>query len=310
MPAELVQLRSHGVPVKPRQSLFATRMHGGFRWSSRLERAIVRLVGEAVGDFGMIEEGDRIMVCISGGKDSYALLDALRLLSRRSPIRFELLAVNVDQGWPGYDTSVIEAFLRDEGVPYVMERADYARVVEAKLRPGQTPCALCSRFRRAYLYDAATRHGCNKVALGHHLDDLLETLLLNLFYSGRLASMPPRLVSDDGQHVVIRPLAYVSEAETIAYRDQRRYPVVRCGCLACGLPDQKRQVVKRMLSGLEADNPGLKLQMRAALGNVKPSHLLDPALLAMFGARGKGDARTHADAPAFHAASVEGTGEL
>jgi tRNA 2-thiocytidine biosynthesis protein TtcA len=164
-----------------------------------------------------------------------------------------------------------------------MVSAEYARIVEAKLRPGQTPCSLCSRFRRAFLYDLAPTLGATKIALGHHMDDLIETLLLNLFFSGRLASMPARLVSEDGRNVVIRPLAYVEEAETRAFAAERGYPVVRCGCLSCGLPDQKRQVVKRMLAGLEAESPGMKRQMLAALRNVKAGHLLDRDLLARLG---------------------------
>jgi tRNA 2-thiocytidine biosynthesis protein TtcA len=266
-----------------KKTLFEGREAGAFRFGSRLERAIVRKVGAAVGDFGMITDGDLIMVCMSGGKDSYALLDALRVLQRRSPARYELVAVNVDQGWPDYETRAIADHLAAEGVRHHMARADYARIVEAKLRPGQTPCSLCSRFRRAYLYDLAASLGATKIALGHHLDDLVETLLLNLFYSGRLASMPPRLRAEDGRNVVIRPLAYVSEAETRAYAAERAYPTVRCGCLSCGLPDQKRQVVKRMLAALEAESPGTKRQMLAALGNVKPDHLLDTRLLERLG---------------------------
>lgn len=296
--SELVRIGISQKPARPAKALWEGRDLGAFRWGSKLERAIVRKVGEAVGDFGMIDPGDRVMVCMSGGKDSYALLDALRILSRRSPVQFSLIAVNVDQGWPGYDTAAIDAHLAREGVEYVMEKATYAEIVEAKIRPGQTPCSLCSRFRRAYLYDVAERLGCTKIALGHHMDDLLETLLLNLFFSGRLASMPPRLVSDDGKHVVIRPLAYVSEEETKAFARDRGYPLVRCGCLSCGLPDQKRQVVKRMLSGLEVDGPGTKRQMLAALRNVKPGHLLDPALLRLVSGNASGP---HAAPHAPHA---------
>jgi tRNA 2-thiocytidine biosynthesis protein TtcA len=277
--SELVQLKK---PARGR-TLFATRQEGAFRFGSKLERAIVRKVGEAVGDFDLIADGDRIMVCVSGGKDSYVLLDALRVLRRRSPARFELVAVNVDQGWPEYDTRSIEAHLRSEGVEYRMMTAEYARIVEAKLEPGQTPCSLCSRFRRAYLYDLAPALGANKIALGHHMDDLVETLVLNLFFSGRLASMPPRLVSEDGRNVVIRPLAFVSETETRAFAAERKYPIVRCGCPSCGLPDQKRQVIKRLLVGLEDENPGLKRQMLAAMRNVNAAHLLDTNLLRSLG---------------------------
>jgi len=284
MSPDLVPLRS----ARPGKTLFAGRELGAFRFGSKLERAIVRKVGEAVGEFDMIADRDRIMVCCSGGKDSYVLLDALRVLARRSPVRYQLVAVNVDQGWPGYDTRAIEAHLRAEGVEVHMATAAYAGVVAAKLEPGQTPCSLCSRFRRGYLYDLAPRLGCTKIALGHHLDDLIETLVLNLFFSGRLASMPPRLRAEDGRNTVIRPLAFVSEAETCAYARDRAYPIVRCGCPSCGLPEQKRQVVKRLLAGLEASHPGLKLQMLAALRNVKPDHLLDPRVSAAFPVGGAG----------------------
>jgi tRNA 2-thiocytidine biosynthesis protein TtcA len=274
--SQIVQIRPAARPAP--KTLFESRAAGAFRFGSKLERAIVRKVGEAVGDFGMIADGDRIMVCVSGGKDSYVLLDALRVLARRSPVRYQLIAVNVDQGWPAYETRAIEEHLAREGVEHRMMSAEYARIVEAKLRPGQTPCSLCSRFRRAFLYDLAAEIGVQKIALGHHMDDLIETLMLNLLYSGRLASMPPLLRSEDGRNVVIRPLAYVSEDETRAFAEERGYPTVRCGCLSCGLPDQKRQVVKRMLAALEAENPGTKRQMLAALRNVNALHLLDTTL--------------------------------
>jgi tRNA 2-thiocytidine biosynthesis protein TtcA len=302
--SDLVQLQR---PAAPKKTLFADRGVGAFRFGSKLERAIVRKVGAAVGDFGMIADGDRIMVCMSGGKDSYVLLDALRVLRRRSPVRFELLALNVDQGWPDYDTRRIEDHLRAEGVEYRMASAAYAQIVEAKLTPGQTPCSLCSRFRRAYLYDLAPALGCTKIALGHHMDDLIETLLLNLFFSGRLASMPPLLRAEDGRNVVIRPLAYVAEAETRAFAAERGYPTVRCGCLSCGLPDQKRQVVKRMLAALEEEHPGTKRQMLAALKNVKAGHLLDNRLL---GALGQGLATSLISVGNPDAEAVESSGEI
>ena len=240
----------------------------------------MRKVGRAVGDFEMIAEGDRIMVCISGGKDSYALLWALMELVKRAPINFELLALNVDQGWPGYRTDRIEAHLAALGVEYRMINEDYAKIVEAKLSPGQTPCSLCSRFRRGVLYRLAGELGCTKIALGHHADDLIETLVLNMFYSGKLASMPAVLHSDSGKQTVIRPLCYVGEEHLTAYSEKVAFPIVSCGCPSCGLPEQKRQVVKRMLKQLEADNPGIKGNMLGALGNVKPSHLLDKTLNA------------------------------
>lgn len=270
------------VPISAltRRPVAATPARGPGR-ASRVERAIVKKTGQAIADFDMIEQGDRLMVCISGGKDSYALLEALRILQRRSPVGFELLAVNVDQGWPGYDTAIIAAHLAATGVPYRMVDRDFASVVEANLAPGATPCSLCSRLRRGVLYNLAVEYGCTKIALGHHADDLIETLVLNLFYSGKLASMPARLRSDDGRNTVIRPLAYVPEALLVEYATERAFPVVRCGCPSCGLPDQKRQVIKRLLASLEEREPGIKHHMLAALGNVKPSQLLDRTLQAL-----------------------------
>lgn len=266
-------------PREPRSGdMEATRERGG-RPQSKLERLLVKKAGQAIADFAMIEAGDRIMACVSGGKDSYALLDVLRLLQRRSPVPFEILAVNVDQGWPGYDTQAIAAHLETTGIPFRMIEKDFASIVEANLEPGDTPCSLCSRLRRGVLYNLAVELGCTKIALGHHADDLIETLVLNLFYSGRLAAMPAKLHSDDGRNTVIRPLCYVSEAMLIEYQAEKEYPVVRCGCPSCGLPDQKRQVVKRMLASLEESDPGIKHHMLAALQNVKASQLLDRSLL-------------------------------
>jgi tRNA 2-thiocytidine biosynthesis protein TtcA len=233
-------------------------------------------MGQAIADFSMIAEGDRIMVCVSGGKDSYALLDLLLDLQPRAPIRFELVAVNVDQGWPGYQTDLIAAHLAARGVPHHMVADDFASVVEANVPAGKTPCSLCSRLRRGLLYNLAVELGCHKIALGHHSDDLIETLVLNLFYSGKLASMPAVLRSDDGRNTVIRPLCYVPEELLVEYAEERRFPLVSCGCPACGLPDQKRQVIKALLRQIEAQEPGVKQNMLAALRNVKVSHLLDP----------------------------------
>lgn len=242
-------------------------------------RTICKKVGKLLGDYPrLIEDGDLIMVCISGGKDSYAMLDVLVDLQRRAPVRFTLLAVNIDQGWPGYDTAQIEEHLRSVGVDYRMITENYAAIVEAKLKPGQTPCSLCSRFRRGVLYNLAQDLGCTKIALGHHADDLVETLVMNLFYSGRLASMPPILHSDDGRNTVIRPLALVPESLLVQYATTREFPVVRCGCPSCGLPAQKRQVIKRLLTSLEQEDPQLKTHMLAALRNVVPDHLMDPSV--------------------------------
>jgi tRNA 2-thiocytidine biosynthesis protein TtcA len=253
---------------------------GAFRYGSKLERRVVQKLGEAIGDWDLLDEGDRVMVCVSGGKDSYALLDALLLNARRSPIHYSLVAVNVDQGWPGYATDRIAMHLASRGVEYRMVDAPtIAAIVEEKLEPGATPCSLCSRLRRGVLYHLAAELGATKIALGHHLDDSIETLMLNLFYSGQLRAMPAKLISDDGRNTVIRPLAYVEERDLAAYAEEKQYPTVRCGCPTCGLPDQKRQVVKRWLTQFAVEHPGLKTQMLAALKNVRPGHLLDRGLL-------------------------------
>jgi tRNA 2-thiocytidine biosynthesis protein TtcA len=266
------------------QDLIQIRDHvgGGFRYRDLLEKRIVTRAGRCVGDWDLLVEGDRVMVCCSGGKDSYALLDVLILLRRRAPIRFDLIAVNVDQGYDGYEQEVVEAHLRTRevhGVEVRMVSADFKSVLEAKLAPEATPCSLCSRLRRGLLYSLASEIGATKIALGHHADDLIQTLLLNLFFSGKLAAMPPRLASDDGRHVVIRPLAYNWEEDLSQYAQACEYPVVGCACPSCGLPDQKRQVIKRMLNDLERESPGLKQQMLAAIGNIRTAHLLDRELL-------------------------------
>jgi tRNA 2-thiocytidine biosynthesis protein TtcA len=274
--------QSAATPPPPATPLRATEL-GAFKYGSKLERRIVGKIGAAVADYDLIADGDRIMVCVSGGKDSYALLDALLLLARKSPVRYEIVAVNVDQGWPGYQTDAIAQHLESRGVPFRMVRAhEIAQIVERVLRPeetGATPCSLCSRLRRGVLYGLAAELGATKIALGHHLDDLAETLMLNLFFSGSLRTMPPKLISDDGKNVVIRPMAYLEEQDLVAYAEERRYPLVRCSCPTCGLPDQQRQVVKRMLTSLQSEHPGLKTQMLAAMKNVKPMHLLDRALM-------------------------------
>jgi tRNA 2-thiocytidine biosynthesis protein TtcA len=262
----------------PSPPLRATEL-GAFRFGSKREMKIARRVTRALSEWKMLDEGDRVMVCVSGGKDSYALLDMMLLLRRTLPVRFDVFALNLDQGWPSFDVARIEQHLRTRDVEYHMKSAAIAPVVEEKLGPGATPCSLCSRLRRGSLYRLAGELGATKIALGHHLDDLIETLMLNLFFTGQLKSMPPRLFADDGKNVVIRPLVYVEEKELIAYAAEQRYPTVRCSCPTCGLPDQKRQVVKRLLASLEEEHPGLKTQMLAALGNVRAPHLLDRALL-------------------------------
>jgi tRNA 2-thiocytidine biosynthesis protein TtcA len=242
-----------------------------------LERRLARDMGRAMNDFHLLQDGDRLMVAMSGGKDSYAMCVLLRDLQKRAPIRFDILAVHVDQGHPGYDGAPLEAWLRDEGVPYRVLHEDTYSIVTEKIPEGKTYCSLCSRLRRGILYQAATELGCNKIALGHHRDDALETLLLNLFFAGKLATMPPRLVSDDGRHVVIRPLIYCAESHLAELAAQRRFPILPCNL--CGSQSEaQRKQMKRMLDELEAKHPTLRQSMLAAMGNVNPSHLLDKKL--------------------------------
>ena len=283
-------------PAAPSPPLRSTEL-GAFRFGSKLEMRIVRKMGRAMAEWGMLAEGDRVMVCVSGGKDSYALLDALLLIRRSLPIRFDVFALNLDQGWPAYDVGRIEAHLRTRDVEVHMRGADIAPIVKDKLAPDATPCSLCSRLRRGALYGLAEELGATKIALGHHLDDVVETLMLNLLYAGQLKSMPAVLRADDGRNVVIRPLVYVEERDLLAYAVEQRYPTVRCSCPTCGLPDQKRQVVKRLLAQLAEDQPGLKTQMLAALRNVRPGHLLDRGLLSTLASAQVASARAGAATP-------------
>jgi tRNA 2-thiocytidine biosynthesis protein TtcA len=260
-----------------------------------LERRLTRDMGRALNDFHLLQEGDRLAVAMSGGKDSYALCVLLRDLQKRAPIRFELTAVHVDQGHPGYDGAPLEGWLRSEGIPYHVLHEDTYSIVTEKIPEGKTYCSLCSRLRRVILYQAATDLGCNKIALGHHRDDALETLLLNLFFGGKLATMPPRLVSDDGRHVVIRPLIYCAEAHLAELAVQRKFPILPCNL--CGSQSEaQRKQMKRMLAELEAKHPTLRQTMLAAMGNVNPSHLFDKKLFP---------AHDGASAAALNAADVE-----
>jgi tRNA 2-thiocytidine biosynthesis protein TtcA len=242
------------------------------RLNMDLERRLLRDMGRAIGNHHLIEDGDRIMVAISGGKDSYGLLVLLRALQARAPVSFELLAVHLDQGQPGYDGAPLERWLQAEGVPYKILRENTYAIVTDKIPEGKTYCSLCSRLRRGILYRVAGELGCNKIALGHHREDALETLLLNLFFGGKLASMPPRLVTDDGRFVVIRPLAYAAEADLEAFAEARGFPILPCKL--CGSQaDARRKEMKALLTDLERNNPTLRQTMLAALGNVVPSHL-------------------------------------
>ncbi len=243
----------------------------------KLGRQLRRQVGQAIADFGMIEEGDRVMVCLSGGKDSYTLLDVLLQLQKKAPVRFELVAVNLDQKQPDFPAHVLPDYLRGIGVPYQIIEQDTYSVVSRVIPEGRTMCSLCSRLRRGALYRHAAEHGFSKIALGHHRDDSVATFFLNLFHHAKLSAMPPKLRSDDGQHVVIRPLAYVAEADIAAYAQARAFPIIPCNL--CGSQDNlQRRQVQQMLQQWEQQHPGRIDQIARALGNIHPSQLADPAL--------------------------------
>ncbi len=251
------------------------RAPGGMQ--DRLARQLRRQVGQAIADFGMIEAGDKVMVCLSGGKDSYTLLDILLQLQKKAPVPFELVAVNLDQKQPGFPEQVLPTYLASIGVPFQIIEQDTYSVVSRVIPEGRTMCSLCSRLRRGALYRHAAEHGFTKIALGHHRDDSVATFFLNLFHHAKLSAMPPKLRSDDGQHIVIRPLAYVSEADISAYAQARAFPIIPC--TLCGSQDtlQRRQV-EQMLQQWERDQPGRVDQIARALGNIHPSQLADPAL--------------------------------
>lgn len=246
-----------------------------------VEKRLSRAFGRAIVDFGMIEDGDRVMVCVSGGKDSYTMLHLFRELARRAPVRFSLKVVNIDQGHPGYPADRLRKYMADEAYDFTMIEEDTYSIVTEKIPEGKTYCSLCSRLRRGILYRLAREWGMTKIALGHHRDDILQTLLLNLCFAGQLAAMPPKLVSGEG-HVVIRPLAYCAEQDIAAYAKEKAFPILPCDL--CGSQDDlQRKVVGKMLDDLEAQSPGMKSVMLAALQNVRPSHLLDKDLWRTLG---------------------------
>ncbi|MES2831821.1 MAG: tRNA 2-thiocytidine(32) synthetase TtcA [Pseudomonadota bacterium] len=241
---------------------------------NKLHKRLCRQVGQAIGDFNMIEAGDRVMVCVSGGKDSYALLDILMTLKQRAPIDFEIVAVNLDQKQPNFPEHVLPEYLHALGVPFHIENQDTYSIVKRVVEEGKTTCALCSRLRRGILYRVADELGATKIALGHHRDDILETFFLNMFFGGKLKSMPPKLQSDDGRHIVIRPLAYVKEADTSRYADIKQFPIIPCDL--CGSQENlQRKQTKAMLRDWDKKFPGRVDSIFSALSTVVPSHLMD-----------------------------------
>jgi len=266
----------------------------------RLSARLRGLAGKAIEAYRMIEEGDRVMVCLSGGKDSYTLLDLLLSLQRAAPLQFELIAVNLDQKQPGFPAHVLPDYLQARGVPFHIIEQDTYKVVRRVIPEGRTMCSLCSRLRRGALYNYAARHGITKIALGHHRDDIIETLFLNLFHGGRLKAMAPKLRSDNGQHVVIRPLAFIAERDIARYASGRAFPIIPCNL--CGAqPNLQRQAIKQMLAAWEVQHPGRSESIFSALRAVEPAHLADARLFDFAGLRAQLPPAAAGDTPDWDA---------
>ena len=266
-PAQTQSVQDAAAPVRDAAERAAHETH-------KLEKRLCRQVGQAIMDFGMIEEGDRVMVCVSGGKDSYGMLDILLKMQQRAPVDFELIAVNLDQKQPGFPDHVLPAYLKQLGVPFHIETQDTYSIVKKVIPEGKTMCSLCSRLRRGILYRVADELKVTKIALGHHRDDMLQTFFLNMFFGGKLKGMPPKLVSDDGGHIVIRPLAYVAEKDLTRWATHRAFPIIPC--TLCGSQENlQRKQIGNMLRDWEKQYPGRIESMFTALQNVVPSHLMD-----------------------------------
>jgi len=266
-PAQTQSAQDAAAPVRDAAERAAHETH-------KLEKRLCRQVGQAIMDFGMIQEGDRVMVCVSGGKDSYGMLDILLKMQQRAPVDFELIAVNLDQKQPGFPDHVLPAYLKQLGVPFHIETQDTYSIVKKVIPEGKTMCSLCSRLRRGILYRVADELKVSKIALGHHRDDMLQTFFLNMFFGGKLKGMPPKLVSDDGGHIVIRPLAYVAEKDLTRWATHRAFPIIPC--TLCGSQENlQRKQIGNMLRDWEKQYPGRIESMFTALQNVVPSHLMD-----------------------------------
>ncbi|MDG0853622.1 tRNA 2-thiocytidine(32) synthetase TtcA [Pelomonas puraquae] len=279
-------------PATPSAEDLAAKKHA--HEINKLSKRLHRQVGQAITDFNMIEEGDKVMVCLSGGKDSYSMLDILMNLQQRAPIKFELIAVNLDQKQPGFPEDVLPNYLKTRGVPFHIEEQDTYSVVKRVVPEGKTTCGLCSRLRRGILYRVAGELGCTKIALGHHRDDIVTTLFLNMFFGSRMKGMPPKLVSDDGKNVVIRPLAYVKEPDLVRWAEHREFPIIPCNL--CGSQENLQRVqVKAMINEWEKRYPGRIDNIFTAMTNIVPSHMMDKKLFPFETIQATGQATADGD---------------